>query len=223
MDGRSASNKAFARRSTPDVASPADSSARHLQPEHEVHCTLDGGPEAEQEATVVGDEVVEPDPGGKVRGDVAVECRIDDLAAAVIRMPGTIRALVAHKPGISPLGFLVETAHIQRHRRLDVIPGVHPPAVVPGNAAIWKLYRSNGIAGCGEVVLLQGKGQVRLRHGGSPRPVAARTPPGSSPGLDSGRAPAASSSEVYALAPTPGSGDRSGANAHPPVPHQGRT
>ena len=94
-----------------------------------------------------------PDAGRNVGTHVGVELRLlHDIAAEVVVVPRAIWALRLHEPLVGATCFVVHAHHIERHRRLDVVPRVAVSAGEPRNHAVAELQRGDPFRGGAQFV-----------------------------------------------------------------------
>lgn len=155
------------------LALPADLPARLLEPQHELHGRVHGGPYPVEEGVVAGGEVVVPGAHGDIGDEVGLAAVVGDVTGVPVgvgRVPGAVLVLMAGEPGVGAFGGVVLAGRVEGHGGLGVVPRVEVVATEPGYGAVLALHGEEPADGrCG---LLGGQyagqdelfGLLRARH-----------------------------------------------------------
>ena len=135
------------------------------QREHPVECPLDTRPHVVDESSVRGAAPVVPHAGGDVGAHVGVELGFGDgvvpvAIGHVVVVPAAVGALDVGQPLVGPFGLDVEAGDVERHRRLDMVPGVAVATGEPRDHAARRLQRGEVATRLHDLVGRQHAGQV---------------------------------------------------------------
>ncbi|WP_447645992.1 hypothetical protein [Nocardioides zeae] len=130
-------------RAVDPVLHPGEASEGQLHPDDEVERGAHHRPGVLHEGPVAPDEPVVPDAHRDVRRHVRLAAVVDHLRADDLDGPRAVGALLRTTPGVGPLGRLDLAPHQQRHRRLDVVPGVRLVAGGPRDRSVRVLHRGD--------------------------------------------------------------------------------
>ncbi len=86
-----------------------------------------------------------PHTRSDVRAHVGVELQILDAVGQVVVVPRAILELVRDQPLVGALGFGPPPSDCQRHRCLDVVPGIGVTARVPEDQPVGQLLRRDRV------------------------------------------------------------------------------
>ena len=128
------------------MATPDDLTARGLQADRELDAGPHHGPHQLGERVIAGHEQLVPDAHGRVRGVVALGRPVRHGASGGPFRPGAVTELGVAEPVITAPGWSTQPADAQRHRALDVVPGVDM-TIRPADPSVGLLNRRNALTG----------------------------------------------------------------------------
>ena len=146
VDARAPGQQRVRPRQAGRVPLPEHLAARRAQAERPLHRAPHRRPHGQRVPLVAGHQVLVPGADGDVRGVVAFGRRIGDPPGFDRTGPRAVGPLGLAQPPVGPPGRLAQAAGAQRHRALDVIPGVHVP-VRPGDRPGPVLHPGDGLTG----------------------------------------------------------------------------